>query len=154
MKKITLLAALLVILSIPVLNSSNSSVSNVNGLSEMNSSLNGKTLFLNSFQVNENNMNAKTNKHSFTLNEGVNYQLTASNSKQGVNDGVIMNIYNMNGEKIGSNVNTNTGKIYSKLNFTCASTGTYTVEFEKTNMNSNLNDKNDNAPSVIMGFNV
>lgn len=154
MKKLIFLSASLIILSIPVLNSGNSSVSNVNSVSEMNSSLNGKTLIINSFQVNDNNMNAKTNKYSFTLNEGVNYLLTASNSKQSVNDGIIMNIYNRNGELIGSNVNVNTGKVYSKLNFICASTGTYTVEFEKTNMNSNLNEKINNVPEVTLGFQV
>jgi len=142
MKKLTLLFAALVFVAIPIVISSNSSVSTVNTVSEVNSSVNSNTYFLQSFNVsNIQEMNSNVNNYTFTLNEGVNYQLSASNNIQSINnDNVLMKIYNMNGKLLGTNMNTKTGKIYSKLNFVCASTGTYKVSFEINSINSDINE--------------
>ena len=152
MKKLALLSAVLVFISIPVLISSNSSVTNVNSVSEINTTSN--TYFLQSFNVAQiQEMNSNVSNYTFTLNEGVNYQLSASNNIQSVNNNnVLMKIYNMNGELMGTNMNTKTGKIYSKLNFVCASTGTYQVSFEINSINTNINGDINTNNVVSLSF--
>jgi len=139
------------------------STNNINSIvtSDLNTGIN----YLQSFSVqninqsinNLNDLQSNVNTFIYTLNEGVSYQLTAS-ANGIVNENVIINIYNQNGDLIGTNHNTELNKIYQEINFDCASAGNYYLNFEYidsnlntdlNNLNNNLNNLNNNVNDII-----